>query len=121
MGDFNCVSAIWEILMPQLNCKSREADIFFSVPTRLFKVLLQEGAETGSGQQIDEQQKIEMTNKFRTMATQTNDRRKLSTSDSLNTSSRGFSNTMYMYASVGMMFAGMFLVGFEISRRCYKL
>merc|ERR1712117_573041 len=106
-----------EILMPQLNCKFREKDVFFAVPTKLFNALLKVGVETGLGQQItDKQQRNEITNKFRTLATQSNDRRELaSTSATLITPSCGFSNTGF--ASVAMIVAGMFLIGFEVSRR----
>merc|ERR1719493_352955 len=117
--EYNCVYAIWEILMPQLNCKSRDKDIFFAVPTKLFHVLLEAGAETGMGQRIvDEQRKTEISNKFHTMATNTNEERLSNTSDSLISPSCGFSNAMY--ASVAMVVTGMFLVGFEFSRRCYN-
>jgi len=117
--EYNCVYAIWEILMPQLNCKSRDKDIFFAVPTKLFHVLLGAGAETGMGQRIvDEQQKTEISNKFHTMATNTNEERLSNTSDSLISPSCGLSNAMY--ASVAMVVTGMFLVGFEFSRRCYN-
>jgi len=110
--DYNCVYAIWEILMPQLNCHSREQDIFFSIPTKLFEVLLEVGAQTGMGQRIvDKHRRNEMTNKFHTLSTS-------STSDSFIDSACGFSTTMY--AGVAMAVTGMFLVGFEISRRWYK-
>jgi len=117
----NCVTAIWEILMPQLNCKFREKDVFFAVPTKLFNALLKVGVETGLGQQIvDKQQRNEITNKFRTLASKSKDSRRelASTSDSLITPACGFSTTGF--ASVALIVAGMFLVGFEVSRRCYK-
>merc|ERR1712117_432780 len=117
----NRVTAIWEILMPQLNCKFREKDVFFAVPTKLFNALLKVGVETGLGQQIvDKQQRNEITNKFRTLATKSKDSRRdlASTSDSLITPACGFSTTGF--ASVALIVAGMFLVGFEVSRRCHK-